>query len=112
VRLNLLVLRCADIDATRRFYECLGLAFVEHTHPRGPRHYAHEDGELVLELYPAAQAGSDCAGVGVVVEDLSAAAARLTGAGFAPGETAEQPWGRTFVVRDADDRRVEVQARG
>jgi lactoylglutathione lyase len=110
VRLNLLVLRCADIDATRQFYECLGISFIEHAHPGGPVHYAHQDGRFVLELYPAGEAGPDCAGVGVGVEDLGAAATRLTDAGFQPGPIAERPRGTTFVVRDADGRRVEVQA--
>jgi len=34
---------------------------------------------------------------------------RLADRGFAPGATADRPWGRTFVVRDPDGRRVEVK---
>jgi catechol 2,3-dioxygenase-like lactoylglutathione lyase family enzyme len=52
---NLLVLRCKDIEVTRRFYEQLGLAFVEEKHGTGPRHYAWENGGFVLELYPVAE---------------------------------------------------------
>jgi lactoylglutathione lyase len=110
VRLNLLVLRCADVEATRRFYECLGASFVEHAHGGGPVHYAHEDAAFVFELYPASAAGPDRAGVGFMVDDLDQASAELAEAGFQPGETAERPWGQTFVVRDPDERRVEVQA--
>ena len=52
---NLLVLRCKDIELTRRFYEHLGLVFVEEKHGTGPQHYAWESGGFVLELYPAAE---------------------------------------------------------
>ena len=52
---NLLVLRCKDIEVTRRFYEQLGLAFVEEKHGTGPQHYAWESSGFVLELYPTAE---------------------------------------------------------
>jgi catechol 2,3-dioxygenase-like lactoylglutathione lyase family enzyme len=42
-RLNLLVLRCGDVEGCRAFYEVLGLRFVKHRHGQGPEHYAHED---------------------------------------------------------------------
>ena len=54
---NLLVLRCKDIEVTRRFYEQLGLSFVEEKHGTRPQHYAWESGGFVLELYPAAEGG-------------------------------------------------------
>jgi catechol 2,3-dioxygenase-like lactoylglutathione lyase family enzyme len=50
--LNLLVLRCRDVEVTRRFYEKLGLGFTEERHGAGPRHYAWEKDGVVLELYP------------------------------------------------------------
>ena len=53
---NLLVLRCTDVEITWRFYEQLGLAFVEEKHGNGPQHYAWENSGFVLELYPAAEA--------------------------------------------------------
>ena len=55
LELNLLVLRCRDIELTRRFYEHLGFVFTEERHGAGPRHYACEKGGFVLELYPASQ---------------------------------------------------------
>jgi hypothetical protein len=51
-----LVLRCADLEATRRFYEAHGLSFSREQHGVGPVHYAHADGQFVLELYPARDA--------------------------------------------------------
>jgi hypothetical protein len=41
---------------------------------------------------------------------LRATAARLCDAGHTPGEISTNAWGTTFVVRDSDGRRVEVQA--
>ena len=108
--LNLLVLRCRDVDAAGRFYTCLGMTFDRHRHGTGPEHLGADDAAGVLELYPLAAGGSvDTAGLGFAVADLTAAAARFTAAGFAPGEPADRPWGRTFVVRDPDGRRVEVK---
>ena len=51
--LNLLVLRCRDVELTRHFYEKLGLIFAEERHGSGPRHYAWEKDGFVLELYQA-----------------------------------------------------------
>jgi catechol 2,3-dioxygenase-like lactoylglutathione lyase family enzyme len=48
---SLIVLRCKDVELTRRFYEHLGLVFVEEKHGTGPQHNAG----FVLELYPAAE---------------------------------------------------------
>lgn len=50
--LNLLVLRCRDIEDTRQFYETLGIRFRQEQHGTGPVHYAAELGGLVLEPYP------------------------------------------------------------
>ncbi len=108
--LNLLVLRCRDVDATGRFYACLGLTFARHRHGTGPEHLGAEDADGVFELYPAtAAAPVDAVSVGFASADLVAAAAAFTAAGSSPGQITDQPWGRTFVVRDPDGRRVEVK---
>lgn len=108
--LNLLVLRCRDIDAGRAFYECFGMTFTRHAHGGGPAHYAHEDDRGVFELYPAAaDAPVDRTGLGFAVRNLDDAAGWLRRSGFNPGSAADRPWGRTFVVRDPDGRRVEVK---
>jgi catechol 2,3-dioxygenase-like lactoylglutathione lyase family enzyme len=51
--LTLIVLRCADIERSRAFYEQLGLSFTAEQHGSGPQHLACvlDDG-AVLELYP------------------------------------------------------------
>jgi lactoylglutathione lyase len=109
-KLNLVVLRSADIEAARSFYECFDMGFQRHRHGQGPEHYAAEHDDIVFEIYPAAgQAEPDSAGLGFVVADLRATTARLCDAGYTPGEISTNAWGTTFVVRDSDGRRVEVQ---
>ena len=110
--LNLLVLRSSDIERAKAFYECFGMSFTRHAHGTGPEHYAHEDDAGVFEIYRVA-AGSppDSAGLGFKVSLLDEVAAALRGTGAEPGAPRENPWGRTFVVRDPDGRRVEVGQR-
>jgi lactoylglutathione lyase len=52
IAVNLLVLRCKDVEATRRFYEQLGAVFTKEKHGAGPEHYAWENAGFVMELYP------------------------------------------------------------
>jgi len=52
MKLNLLVLRCKNIQVTKAFYEKLGLIFVQEQHGKGAVHYATYVDEMVLELYP------------------------------------------------------------
>src|SRR5262245_49983749 len=56
--MNLLVLRCKDIEATRRFYEQLGIVFASEKHGNGPNHYAWENVGFVFELYPTSDVGA------------------------------------------------------
>ena len=51
--INLLVLRCREIEQSRQFYEKLGLKFIKEKHGSGPAHYSADVDGLVLELYPA-----------------------------------------------------------
>ena len=53
LRLNLVVLRVADIERSVEFYRRVGLAFTPHAHGTGPQHYACETDGCVFELYAA-----------------------------------------------------------
>ena len=110
--LNLLVLRCRDLERSRAFYEHFGLHFAKHAHGAGPEHYSHEDARGVFELYPSKRSADapDQTGLGFAVSDLRAVHAALAACGFAPAAVTDNPWGTTFVVRDPDGRRVEVKA--
>jgi catechol 2,3-dioxygenase-like lactoylglutathione lyase family enzyme len=56
--ITLIVLRCADVERAREFYETLGLTLVAEQHGAGPRHYSTTIGRTVLELYPRLRAGN------------------------------------------------------
>lgn len=108
--LNLLVLRSSDIERARAFYACFGMTFARHAHGAGPEHYGHEDDAGVFEIYPTAPgAPPDNAGLGFGVPRLEEIADVLRATGATPSEPKDNPWGRTFVVRDPDGRRVEVK---
>ncbi|HZK82668.1 MAG TPA: VOC family protein [Humisphaera sp.] len=108
--LNLLVLRCVDLERSRLFYELFGLAFERHKHANGPEHFAHEDHRGVFELYPAKVATSpDMSGLGFAAANLEVTWQQFAGRGHNPSPIVDNPWGRTFVLRDPDGRRVEVK---
>jgi hypothetical protein len=47
-----LVIRSRDIERSAGFYACLGIEFTEEQHDQGPRHYAAQVGNMVMEIYP------------------------------------------------------------
>jgi lactoylglutathione lyase len=113
-RLNLLVLRVADIDRSAAFYGLLGMTFTKHAHGSGPQHYAAESAGVVLELYPATgeQPVSASARVGFAVTDVDNMTAKLGGVAGARVVAApkDSEWGRRAVIADPDGHRVELVA--
>jgi len=109
--LNLLVLRCANIQRSRAFYELFGMAFNQHQHGNGPIHFASEDDSGVFEIYPLEGGSADQTGLGFLTGDLEGLHMLLRRNQFAPREIRETELGRMFVVRDPDGRRIEVKAR-
>lgn len=98
------------MERARAFYDVLGMRFTRHAHGSGPEHYAHQDERGVFELYPQKEPmAGDRTGLGFAVADLDAAHEAFAAAGFEPGPVRDNPWGRTFVVRDPDGRRVEIK---
>lgn len=109
VRLNLMVIRVADLEKAQQFYEGLGLQFVRHRHGNGPEHLSAELGEAVFELYPQSQQGSSTRAVrlGFSVPHLDEIVALL------PSEAVhsspqDSPWGRRAVVIDPDGHKIEL----
>jgi catechol 2,3-dioxygenase-like lactoylglutathione lyase family enzyme len=74
-RLNLVVLRVADIDRSAAFYRLLGLEFMKHAHGSGPLHYACDLNNFVFELYPASpeQPVAPSTRIGFAVADVDEA---------------------------------------
>lgn len=52
MKLNLLVLRCSDIEISKTFYEKFGFSFSVEKHGKGPIHYSSETAGFVFEIYP------------------------------------------------------------
>jgi catechol 2,3-dioxygenase-like lactoylglutathione lyase family enzyme len=107
--LNLLVLRCRQIERTKAFYELFGLTFVKEQHGGGPEHYSASDDVGLFELYPADTNAADRTGLGFAFPDIEAVHMALRKGQYAPQKVRETEVGRTFVVYDPDGRRVEVR---
>ncbi len=110
-RLSLLVLRCIDIEATRAFYERLGLRFERERHANGPEHLACADGEVTLELYPArGPTDRDVGRIGLAVDSIEQSVAAVLAGGArlrsAPRHTEH---GLRAEVEDPDGRAVELE---
>lgn len=97
--------------ATAAFYAQLNFEFSMHQHGKGPEHLASESDSFVLELYPSTDDKTDTLGLGFAVDELDNVRQRLANEGRNPGDIRDEPWGRTFVVRDPDGRRVELKQR-
>jgi catechol 2,3-dioxygenase-like lactoylglutathione lyase family enzyme len=110
-RLNLVVLRSADIAQAAAFYSRLGLTFKLHRHGQGAEHYAAEMPDFVFELYALTAGGPTSLGtrIGFTVPSVDAAVAALTDY---PDSLISAPkdsdWGRRAVVSDPDGHRVEL----
>lgn len=57
--MSVLVLKVADVEATKAHFEAMGLAFVAERHGTGPDHWACEVDGSVLEIYPVGRDGSE-----------------------------------------------------
>lgn len=113
--LNLLVLRSAQLEQTLRFYEIIGLTFVEEQHGAGPLHYACEMGTQVIELYPAEAEQSlnrkmgGATMLGFQVAALDDVLTQLQTIGIMPlGVPKDTPWGRQATVLDPDGRAIQI----
>src|SRR5688572_31766108 len=69
--LEYVVLRCADLERSRTFYEALGLRLVHEQHGRGQAHYSSDLGQVVLELYPLSGRPSSGVRLGIRVSGLA-----------------------------------------
>ena len=116
--LNLVVLRCHDLGRSRRFYDAVGLRFVDDLDGGRPPHLAATlPGGTVVELYSAAEATTTVPGLGArdprlgfAVEHIDAVVAqieRLGGEVVVPPAEADDHTRRAIVV-DPDGRRVEL----
>lgn len=102
--LNLVVLRCRDLERSLRFYAALGLDLVEEKHGRGPVHYSSALGGVVLELYPARGRSTADVRIGIVVHDIASALSEVR----ALGGVVESEDVTAALVVDPDGHKVEL----
>lgn len=106
---SLIILHCADIGASRDFYEIFGLSFEHQTKADGTTIYINNDPRVVFELIPSDNPSSgSMTGLGFRSNDLDGLIATLREKGFAPAEPVRHEYGHTFEVADPDGRIVEV----
>jgi len=106
--ISLVVLRSADVERARAFYEALGLRLTEEQHGDGPRHYSATLGTVVLEIYPQTNLDTRGLRLGLVVRELSASvqAAVREGGRLVRIDEGAQP--ATATVTDLDGHRIEL----
>ena len=104
MKISLVVIRCQDIEASKRFYQQLSLTFIKEKHGSGPEHYSCEHEGVVFELYPnKGEASEDNVRLGFKVAELALKVATLpvTSSYEFDGEI-------IYVVTDPDGRKVEL----
>lgn len=111
-RLNLIVLRVADIDRSASFYSQLGLAFQKHFHGTGSIHCSAQLAGIVFELYPASVSHSVTSSVriGFEVGDIANSIKLLLAFEGCRLMTpvSKSEWGLRAVIADWDGHRVEL----
>lgn len=112
VRPNLLVIRVADLEASRRFYEALGLDFQVEKHGSGPEHLSYALSGFVFEIYPRRSEADSTSSVRIgfglpALDPFLLDKLRSLGAELVSGPK-ESEWGRRLVLRDPDGHTVEL----
>ncbi len=109
--LCLLVLKSDQTDAMLAFYGAIGLSFTQEQHGSGPVHYSAQTGSTVFELYPlgSKDVADNSTRLGFAVENLEKTLTDLKALNcLASKEPESTTWGRRAVVRDPDDRHIEL----
>jgi catechol 2,3-dioxygenase-like lactoylglutathione lyase family enzyme len=105
--LKLLVLRCADVERSRRFYEAIGQVFVREQHDGGPVHYSTHLGEVVLELYPRTTS-TVAVRVGIAVPDVRSVVSAAQALEHCVSQFDPEKESAFAVLRDPDGNKVEL----
>jgi len=104
VKISLLVIRCQDIEASKSFYQLLGLSFVKEKHGNGPVHYSCEQDGFVFELYPnKGEPSQDNNRLGFKVSNLASIIQNIS-----VTNSYEFAGNTIYVLTDPDGRKVEI----
>jgi len=113
INLKLLVLRCANIDKAKQFYQILGFNFVKEKYGKGVEHYAAENNGFVLELYPLAlNQSADNSRLGFIVDDIFTLSKKLKAysAMSIVHDIKESQRGVIMLIQDPDGRKIEISS--
>jgi lactoylglutathione lyase len=109
--INLVVIRCADIEIAARFYSSLGLFFAKEKHGEGPEHYAACVDGFVFEIYPLKEGDPPTTGLRLGFE-IDAVDAYIPDVQKMGGTLVKSPYdsrlGRRAVIKDPDGHTIEL----
>jgi len=112
MKLNLIVLRSANMESLASFYGALFEKELEkHRHGKGPEHYGTELNGLIFEVYSKRNEGDDTTPMrfGYLVEDIESALKRIKEFPInIVSEPKESPWGKRMVLDDPEGHRIEL----
>jgi len=112
-QLNLLVIRTQNPEALKQQYEELGFQFHHHKHGKGPFHYAHEEKNFVLEIYPlkkSQEIADDSLRLGFSIEKLENTVETLRQTNWRIiSEVQDSEWEKFAIIQDLDGRKVELK---
>jgi lactoylglutathione lyase len=104
MKFSLLVLRCENLEASKNFYEMLGMMFVSEQHGKGLIHYSSNSLGFIFELYPMHPTESiDNSRLGFEVDESEAIFKNMES--FSSYELYGQP---IHIFKDPDGRKIEI----
>ena len=109
MKLNLIVIRTADMPRLVNFYNILGLEFDYHKHHKGVYHYATKIGDTTFEIYPLLknQTETDISTrLGFEIENFEEKIALL--GDFIVSKPMQTEFGLSAILKDTDGRKVEI----
>ena len=109
MKLNLIVIRTADMLRLVNFYKILGLEFDYHKHDKGVFHYTTKIGDTTFEIYPLLknQVEADISTrLGFEIESFEEKIALLSE--FMVSQPMQTEFGLCAIVKDTDGRKVEI----
>lgn len=112
MKLNLIVLRSADMASLAGFYSALfGGKLEKHRHGKGLEHYGTELNGLIFEIYPKRNDGDNTTSMrfGYEVDDVEMVLERIRGFPIKiVSEIKDSPRGKRVVLDDPEGHRIEI----
>lgn len=116
MKLNLLVIRSAQLHRLKSQYELLGLTFNYHRHGKGPMHYSANLNGLIFEIYPLKKlqkAADNNIRLGFEIQDIDDLFQRLALKSKTEWKIISGPkiteWGKVAIIEDFEGRKIEIK---